>query len=159
MTKKLIITLGLLTLSLAILLTGCTNKELAKADVNDTATSTVQEERNTKNDTSEDADKELMMVVESMREGLPHTTGVTRIEKVEFEKDKQLYVYITNMNISAARLEDSMIIPFNEHFTNEVKTQRNWAVFRKHSVTIHFKMHNKNKKELFEIVVTPEEYN
>jgi len=155
MYKVTLNTIRIISLSLIILLVGCTNKEASKNDkTEESKTSQVIKET----DTSEKANEEIMKVVESMQKIIPFKAGDIQWEKVEFVPDKDLYIYMTNLNESGARIEDNTIMSMGAAYRKDVKRDKKWAIFRKHSVNIHFKFQDKGKNELYEFMVTPEDY-
>lgn len=157
-TAYLIFCLSLILMFSGCFLTDKTNKELeSKENSNDL----LSHPENTERDTNKEANEEIMRVVESIQRFIPETPDkkADGIQKVEFVPDKDLYMYIANAEQPTGKIDEKELANFKSKLVKEVSEEMNWYVFRKHSVTIHFKFHDKDmKKELYEIVVTPEDY-
>lgn len=158
MYKVTLNTIWIISLLLIILLAGCKKDMSTKMEGYERVNSTIQEEKDVKSESNEKANEEIMKVVESMQKIIPFKAGDIQWEKVEFVPDKDLYIYMTNLNESGARIEDNTIMSMGAAYRKDVKRDKKWAIFRKHSVNIHFKFQDKGKNELYEFLVTPEDY-
>lgn len=166
MYKVTLNTIRIISLLLIILFSGCTNKEDSKNDDKsrkraDFASYQTDEKTDKEQETNKKANEEIMRVVESIRRFIPDTPDKKpgSMQKVEFVPDKDLYMYIiTDAEQPDGNIDEKALANSKSLLVKEVSEEMNWYIFRKHSVTIHFKFHDKNMKELYEIVVTPEDY-
>lgn len=167
MYKVTLNTIRIISLSAIILLASCTNKEDSKNDDKsrkraDFASYQTDEKLDKEQETNKEANEEIMRVVESIRRLIPDTPDKNQylFKKVEFVPDKDLYMYIiTDAEQPAGKIDEKALANFKSKLVKEVSEEMNWYIFRKHSVTIHFKFYDKEmKNEVYEIVVTPEDY-
>lgn len=150
MKKYKLITIGLLSSILSFTFIGCKNNTTSSSE-------TEQTDENNK------ANEEIKAVVERISAQLPAEMGNGSIDKVEFIPDKGLYIYMTNQDKNVVKKDNAELYAevreqMKSLIIKDVKRNKMWAVFRKHSVTIHYKMNDTSGEVLFDIVITPEDY-
>ncbi|OXG07766.1 hypothetical protein BC749_101111 [Flavobacterium araucananum] len=106
------------------------------------------------------ADKEMVGLVAKYNDNCPLTIqeGI-RLDNVTLPKDKVVQYNLTLLNVEKQKAEIKTIKQnIEESLLSTVKANSGLKAFRDHNFTLIYNYDDKNEEYLFEITITPEQY-